>query len=163
MNYNYSKKEIQQHCEKREQHEKETDKYLNNFVNTYFPERYIINRTTNQWDRYDYLSFDTIKHTYCKVECKTRNFNINQYNKYKEEGFCLSLSKLDNADSIIYIIPIANEILQIRTNAIKQLINEEKLKVVKKQVNRYQYTNIKDKHEEQLILIPYQYFKAYKM
>lgn len=163
MNYNYSKKEIQQHCEKREQHEKETDKYLNNFVNTYFPERYIINRTTNQWERYDYLIYDQIKHTYCRVECKTRNFNINQYNKYKEEGFCLSYDKLDNADTIIYIIPIANEVLQIRTNAIKQLIKEGKLKIVKKKVNRYQYTNIKDKHEEQLILIPYQYFKAYKM
>jgi hypothetical protein len=163
MSYKYSKKEIQDHCIKREEHEKETDKYLNNFVNKYFPDRYIVNRTTNQWGRYDCLIYDTIKHTYCRVECKTRNFNINQYNKYKEEGFCLSLSKLDNADVIIYIIPISNEILQIRTNTIKQLINESKLKVVKKQVNRYQYTTYKEKHEEQLILIPYQYFKVYKM
>ena len=75
----------------------------------------------------------------------------------------MSYDKLNNANSIIYIIPIANEILQIRTNTIKQLINDGKLKIVSKNVNRYQYTTYKEKHEEQLILIPYQYFKPYKM
>lgn len=163
MSYKYSKKEIQEHCEKREQHEKETDKYLTNFVNTYFPNTYQINRTTNQWDKYDYLIYNTIKHTYCKVECKVRNFNLNQYDKYKEEGFALSYDKINNADSIIYIIPITNEILTIKTNTIKQLINEGKLKIVKKNVNRYQYTTHKDKHEEQLILIPYVYWKVYNI
>lgn len=163
MSYKYSEKEIQEHCIKREEHEKETANYLNNFVNTYFPDRYIINRTNGQWDRYDYLIYDIIKHTYCKVECKTRNFNINQYNKYKEEGFALSYDKIENADTIIYIIPIANEILQIRTNTIKQLINDNKLKVVKKKVNIYHYTTHKEKHDEELILIPYRYFKTYKM
>lgn len=163
MSYKYSEKEIQQHCFKREEHEKETDIYLNNFVNKYFPDRYIVNRTTNQWDRYDYLIYDTIKHTYCRVECKTRNFNINQYNKYKEEGFCLSYDKINTADVIIYIISLTNEILQIRTSKIKQLLNENKIKICQKYVNRYQYTTYKEKHNESLILIPYNQWKIYTM
>lgn len=161
--YKYSEEEIKQHCVKREEHEKETDIYLNNFVNKYFPDRYIINRTTNQWDRYDYLIYDQIKHTYCKVECKVRNFNINQYNKYKEEGFALSYDKIDTADVIIYIIPLTNEILQIRTSKIKQLLNEKKIKICQKYVNRYQYTTYKEKHNENLILIPYNECKVYTM
>ena len=161
--YKYSYGEIQEHCTKREEHEKETDIYLNNFVNKYFPDRYIINRTKGQWDKYDYLIYDTIKHTYCKAECKVRNFNINQYNKYRDEGFALSYDKINSSDVIIYIIPLTNEILQIRTTKIKDLLNENKIHIVEKSVNRYQYTSYKEKHNESLIMIPIQYWKIYTM
>lgn len=163
MNYNYSQKEIQEHCEKREQHEKETDKYLNNFVNTYFPNRYIINRTNGQWERYDYLIYDQIKHTYCKVESKVRNLTKEQYDKYKNEGFCLSYNKINTCDVVIYFIPITNEILQIRTSKIKELLNQNKIHIVQKSVNRYQYTSYKDKHNETLLLIPYTEWKIFFM
>lgn len=163
MSYKYSEKEIQQHCIKREKHEKETDNYLNNFVNKYFPDRYIINRTNGQWSRYDYLIYDQIKHTYCKAECKVRNFTIDKYNKYKEEGFCLSYDKINYSDVIIYFIPLTNEVLQLRTSKIKELLNENKIHICQKSVNRYQFTNVKDKHNESLLLIPKQYWKVYNI
>ena len=161
--YKYSYGEIQEHCIKRNAHEEETDKMLLNWINKYFPNRYIVNRTSGQWEKYDYLIYDQIKHTYCKAECKVRNFTIDKYNKYKEEGFCLSYDKINTADVIIYIIPLTNEILQIRTSKIKQLLNENKIKICQKYVNRYQYTSYKEKHNESLILIPYNQWKIYTM
>lgn len=161
--YKYSYGEIQEHCIKRNAHEEETDKMLLNWINKYYPNRYIVNRTSGQWEKYDYLIYDQIKHTYCKAECKVRNFTIDKYNKYKEEGFCLSYDKINTADVIIYIIPLTNEILQIRTSKIKQLLNENKIKICQKYVNRYQYTTYKEKHNESLILIPYSEWKIYTM
>lgn len=160
--YKYSYGELQEHCKRRNEHEEETDKMLLNWINEYYPNRYIVNRTS-QWEKYDYLIYDQIKHTYCKAECKVRNFTIDKYNKYKEEGFCLSYDKINTADVIIYIIPLTNEILQIRTSKIKQLLNENKIKTCQKYVNRYQYTTYKEKHNESLILIPYNEWKIYTM
>ena len=160
--YKYSKKEIQEHCIKRNAHEEETDKILVSWIEKYYPNTYIINRS-GEWEKFDYLIFNTIDKRYCKVECKTRYFTMEQYNKYSVDGFALSYDKINYSDVIIYFIPITNEVLQIRTNKIKQLLTSGKINTTVKQVNRYQYTKRKDKHDETLVMIPKQYWKVYQM
>ena len=161
--YKYTKEEIEQHSIRRNKHEEETDKLLVSWIEKYYPNTYIINRTKGQWEKFDYLIFNTIDKRYCKVECKTRYFTMEQYNKYSTEGFCLSYDKINYSDVVIYFIPLTNEVLQIRTSKIKELLNESKIKICQKSVNRYQYTNVKDKHNESLLLIPKQYWKVYQM
>ena len=162
MSYRYSYEEIQEHCIKRNSHEEETDKLLNSWIDKYYPNTYTINRSA-EWDKFDYLIFNQRNKHYCKVECKTRYFTMEQYNKYSIEGFCLSYDKINYSDVIIYFIPLTNEVLQIRTSKIKELLNENKIKICQKSVNRYQYTNVKDKHNESLVLIPKQYWKVYQI
>lgn len=161
--YKYSYGEIQEHCIRRNEHEAETDKLLLDWINKYYPNRYIVNRTEGQWEKFDCLIYDQINKHYCKVECKTRYFTMEQYNKYSIEGFCLSYDKINYSDVVIYFIPLTNEVLQIRTNKIKELLNENKIRLCQRSVNRYQYTNIKDKHNESLLLIPKQYWRVYQM
>ena len=160
--YKYSKEEINEHRIGRNKHEEETDKLLNSWIEKYFPNIYIINRT-DEWENYDYMIYNQINKYYCKVECKTRYFTMEQYNKYSVDGFALSYDKINYSDVIIYFIPITNEVLQIRTSKIKELLTSGKINTTVKQVNRYQYTNIKDKHDETLIVIPKQYWKVWKM
>lgn len=161
--YKYSYGEIQEHRIGRNKHEEETDKLLVSWIEKYFPNTYIVNRTNDEWEKFDYLIYSIPKQTYCKVECKTRYFTMEQYNKYSIEGFCLSYDKINYSDVIIYFIPLTNEVLQIRTSKIKQLLNENKIKICQKYVNRYQYTTYKEKHNESLILIPYNEWKIYTM
>lgn len=160
--YKYSSEEINHHRLVRNEHENETDKMFAEWIEKNFSNRYIVNRTA-EFDRYDYLIYDSIKHSYCKVESKVRNFTIDKYNKYKDEGFALSYDKINTCDVIIYFIPITNEVLQIRTSKIKELLNENKIRIVQKYVNRYQYTKYKEKHDETLLIIPYEYWKVYQM
>lgn len=160
--YKYTKEEIDEHRIGRNKHEEETDKLLNNWIEKYYPNTYIINRT-DEWEHFDYLIYSQIKKTYCKVECKTRYLTMAQYNKYSIEGFALSYDKINNADVIVYFIPLTNEVLQIKTNKIKQLLTEGKIKTVVKKVNRYQYTTHKDKRDETLVMIPKWYWKVYTM
>lgn len=160
--YKYSSEEINEHRIKRNVHEEKTDKMLLEWINKYYSNRYIVNRT-EEFERYDYIIYDSIIHTYCKVECKVRNLTKEQYDKYKDEGLALSYDKINTCDVIIYFIPITNEVLQIRTSRIKQLLNENKIKICQKYVNRYQYTTYKEKHNETLLLIPYSEWKVYNL
>lgn len=151
-------KRINEHCEKRNKYEEKADEIVNKFISTYFGDyNWTVTRTKSEWEHYDYIISQS------KVEFKQRWFkDINQYNKYKEEGFCLSYDKINNADVILYHIPITNEMLYIKCKLIKELYNANQIKLVKKKVNKYQFTDL-GKHEENLLLIPYKYFTIYKM
>jgi hypothetical protein len=153
---------INKHRQERDIHEEHTDDVINKFIDKFYPDRYILNRT-DEWQHYDYIVYDKINKSYCKVEAKERYFNHEQYNKYKKEGFALSYHKLNTADVILYYIPLTNEILQIRTSKIKQLLNENKIKTVIKSVDKYQYSKELGKHTQHLVLIPYEYWRVYNM
>ena len=159
----YEDKDLQKHCELRNEHELTSDNLLIKFISTYYPNTYDVYRTTYQWERYDYKIENTSKSTSTKVEFKQRDFSIEDYNQYKTEGFALSISKLNNCDVILYYINTTNELLHIRTDKVKQLLEEKKLKVVERNVYRYQYAKNKGKHIEKLVLIPIQYWKVYNL
>lgn len=160
--YKYTSEEINEHRIVRNKHEEETDDLFITWINKHFPNTYIINRT-DEWENYDYMCYNKIKQTYSKIEAKLRNLDETKYNKYREQGFCLSYDKMNTCDVVVYIIPYSNEILTIKTSKIKDLLNQNKIHIVQKLVNKYQYTKRKEKHDETLLIIPYSEWKVYNM
>lgn len=159
MNKYDTKKEIAEHCKKRNKYEAEARKVIPQWKEQFYSDKdWTITFTNNEWDNTDFY----INNTPCELKERWVS-DMNQYEKYKREGFVLTKSKIDSNECFFYHIPLTNELLYITKNKIQKGIEANDIKTITINVNKYNFAPNLGKKPLDMLLIPYDYWTKYEL